>query len=513
MRAMKKIELRVHQLELRASENPNVLKVSGYVNKTNQLSDVLGTTKRFVEKIAKGAFSRAIKTAKDIDFLAEHDASKILASTRNNSLKLYEDEQGLWMEAEIVPTSWGKDYFELINSGVLQHMSFGFRTMSDSWRALANGLYERTIDELELFEVSAVKTPAYSQSTISARGIKVVEEVKIPTNLLIKEERKNYMKTVHNYVSAYNKQVDETRSNEMAAFNSYLKGEERALQTVGAGQSVIPTSVADLIVEMLTETSQIFAQAKKFPSVAGSLRIPKETTTSVGAFVGEGENLLEDAISLGHVDLQQKRVGCAISLTNQLINDSAMNMAEYIPSLLAKNTYKAIEKSMLRGSSVDEFKGIVPDSSVQSILLPLDTPEKDIIDFLLDIYLAVSPEFHQGAMFIMSRPFFNKVSKLKDSNGHFYVQNGVVNGKPTQTLFGAQISVTDSLESGNEVGHTPVVFGNLNAGYALMIKKEMQIQDVQDTQQALRGSHFFVLDAYMDASVYNEEALAKLVMA
>lgn len=182
------MELRMHNSELRSNEDGSMT-VSGYVNKTGQLSEVLGTSKRFKEKINRGAFERAIQTAKrDIDFLAEHNSKLILASTRNDSLTLREDEQGLFMEARISPTTWGKDYYQLINDGILQNMSFGFRTVKDSWKSIQPGLYERTIDDLELFEVSVVRDPAYSQSTIASRGIDLVEDVEIP-NELMEEER------------------------------------------------------------------------------------------------------------------------------------------------------------------------------------------------------------------------------------------------------------------------------------------------------------------------------------
>src|SRR5690606_7363150 len=153
------MELRVNSAQLTGNQDGS-LKVSGYVNKTEQLSEILGVTKRFKEKIARGAFSRAIKKAgRDIDFLSEHKADKILASTRNNSLQLTEDEQGLFMEATITPTTWGKDAYELINSGIFRNMSFGFRTIKDTWKKIESNLYERTIEELELFEVSVVKDP------------------------------------------------------------------------------------------------------------------------------------------------------------------------------------------------------------------------------------------------------------------------------------------------------------------------------------------------------------------
>ena len=178
-----KMELRMNVSEIRVDEN-NGLFVSGYVNKTEETSNILGHTRKFIEKISKGAFSKAIESTKgDIDFLAEHDNNRILSSTRNNSLKLYEDEKGLFMEAEITPTSWGRDTYTLIKSGIYRNMSFGFKVIKDKWRKVENDLYERTIDELELFEVSVVKNPAYSQSSIAARGIDLIEEVGIPKNI------------------------------------------------------------------------------------------------------------------------------------------------------------------------------------------------------------------------------------------------------------------------------------------------------------------------------------------
>lgn len=169
-----KMELRVNPASITTSED-GTMTVEGYVNKTEKRSNMLGRTQKFVEIIKRGAWQRALDRAKEIHFLAEHDNSKILASTRNGSLELHEDEEGLYMRATICPTSWGKDYYQLIKDGILQNMSFGFRVIKDSWRNMGD-YFERTVSDLELFEVSVVRDPAYSQSTISARGIDLVED-------------------------------------------------------------------------------------------------------------------------------------------------------------------------------------------------------------------------------------------------------------------------------------------------------------------------------------------------
>lgn len=185
---MEDIELRVHPSEFRI--NDELLLVEGLVNKTEEWSHLLGTNKKFKEKIKSGAFKRAIEKAKAIDFLAEHNPKYLLSSTANDSLELWEDEEGLKMRAKICPTSYGKDFYALMKSGLLAHMSFGFKIRSQSWKKKIDGTFERIVSDLDLIEVSAVRNPAYPQSAISARGFNVVEDVQIDEETLI-EERTN----------------------------------------------------------------------------------------------------------------------------------------------------------------------------------------------------------------------------------------------------------------------------------------------------------------------------------
>ena len=172
-----KFELRFNDVELTGTDDS--LRVSGYVNKTNQWSETLGTRKKFKERIEPGTFNRALQNGNEVHFYAEHDPNKILASTRNGSLELREDEQGLFMSAVISDTSWGRDYHTLIKDGIIRNMSFGMKVLKDTWRQLSDGTYERSISDLLLAEVSAVRNPAYAQSEINARSIDIVDDPQI----------------------------------------------------------------------------------------------------------------------------------------------------------------------------------------------------------------------------------------------------------------------------------------------------------------------------------------------
>lgn len=179
---MENMELRVLESSISAHSDGEMI-VEGLVNKTESWSHELGLRKKFREKVSKGTFQRALAGGERIDFLGEHNANLLLATTENDSLQLWEDEEGLKMRARISPTSYGKDFYVLMKDGLVNHMSFGFKVLSDKWKKLTDGTYERTIDKIALKEVSVVRNPAYPQSSISARGIELIEDVEIPAEV------------------------------------------------------------------------------------------------------------------------------------------------------------------------------------------------------------------------------------------------------------------------------------------------------------------------------------------
>jgi len=186
-------ELRTLSLETRdMTFDDGSLKVSGYVNKAGSVSQVMGSDNQsFQETIEPLAFQNALlDTSHPIDFYAEHDRDKLLATTVNSSLKLRADDNGLFMEACIIDTTLGRDTYQLIKCGVISNMSFGFIVLDEDWDRTPK-IPLRIVKELILFEVSAVRFPAYLESSIEARdkkelkaleqrGFKSVSNITIP---------------------------------------------------------------------------------------------------------------------------------------------------------------------------------------------------------------------------------------------------------------------------------------------------------------------------------------------
>jgi len=123
----------------------------------------------FIEYVKPGAFKRSLQSRNRMMLLWNHDTSNPLASTRNGSLQLTEDNIGLRVTATLPDTTLGRDITELVRTGVIDAMSFGFSVKRDSWSKDGQTRY---LEDVTLYEVSLVSTPAYTstEGTVSVRS-------------------------------------------------------------------------------------------------------------------------------------------------------------------------------------------------------------------------------------------------------------------------------------------------------------------------------------------------------
>lgn len=160
------IERRNMELELRVVEDENKKpKISGHAAVFNKLSEPLFG---FREKIAPGTFSKTIKKD-DVRALFNHDANYVLGRNKAKTLRMKEDEEGLYIEIDPPDTQWARDLQESIRRGDISQMSFGFITLADEWEHKPGKESIRTLTEVKLFDVSPVTYPAYPETTVKVR--------------------------------------------------------------------------------------------------------------------------------------------------------------------------------------------------------------------------------------------------------------------------------------------------------------------------------------------------------
>jgi HK97 family phage prohead protease len=181
--ALSKLETRINVVDFEIREDAEGgMTFTGYAAVFNSNSEPLP----FIERIAPGAFRGSLKNRNDIKLLWNHDTGSVLGSTRAKTLRLTEDERGLYVEAQLPNTSLGRDARELIKRGDVDSMSFGFTVARDgeSW---SDDGRERTLRKINLHEVSIVAFPAYpaTAGTANVRGLdKVAQRAEVDVDAL-----------------------------------------------------------------------------------------------------------------------------------------------------------------------------------------------------------------------------------------------------------------------------------------------------------------------------------------
>lgn len=162
---MSKIEKRFQSFEEIRTEDSE-RKIGGYAAVFNKEARI---SERLIEKIAPGAFRSSLSN--DIRALWSHNPDMVIGRTTNGSLKLAEDERGLAFDLSLPDTTQGRDAYTLIKQGFVSGVSFGFRVKKDSWtRGEGGAPHLRTLEEVELIEVSPTAFPAYAETSVSSRS-------------------------------------------------------------------------------------------------------------------------------------------------------------------------------------------------------------------------------------------------------------------------------------------------------------------------------------------------------
>lgn len=156
------------ELETRSGSlaTPRGTTVEGYAavfNSPTQIGDF------FIEKIAPGAFTNSIRGS-DVAALLGHDDNRILGRQSNGTLKLNEDARGLHFTLELDPDSpEGQTAIAAIRRRDIVGCSFGFQVLAESWEE-GDRLPIRTLEEIRLFEISAVAFPAYNDTSVAVKA-------------------------------------------------------------------------------------------------------------------------------------------------------------------------------------------------------------------------------------------------------------------------------------------------------------------------------------------------------
>lgn len=141
------------------------LKLSGLAAPYERKSLDIG----FTEVIARDAFATSI-ASDDIFLLWQHDSAQPLARKSAGNLEVRNTPEGVRFTATLPNTTLARDAVELVRSGTIDELSFGFVVERDGWE-VRDGEKVRVVKRGKLLELSLVSRAAYGKETnVANRG-------------------------------------------------------------------------------------------------------------------------------------------------------------------------------------------------------------------------------------------------------------------------------------------------------------------------------------------------------
>ncbi len=119
---------------------------------------------------------------------------KVLGRKKSGTLRLEEDERGLKFEVELPNTTDANNLIESMSRGDIDQCSFGFIPTEETWDYNTDPVL-RTVNEVELFEVSIVSLPAYedTEATLARSKQEIQQDI---------AARKKMIQTINDALSA-----------------------------------------------------------------------------------------------------------------------------------------------------------------------------------------------------------------------------------------------------------------------------------------------------------------------
>ena len=290
------------------------------------------------------------------------------------------------------------------------------------------------------------------------------------------------------------------------AFDALIRSEEtRAGElTKGDNGAVIPTTIANKIIEEVVEICPIFQDSDRY-NVKGTLSIPyydKSTSDITMEYADEftdGESKTGKFKSINLTGF----LGRAITdVSISLINDSSFDVVGFVIRRMSESIAKFIEKELLKGTP-NKIDGL--SKGVQE----LKTAGANFTaDEIIDLQELIPDAYQANAYFIMSRKTRTAVRKLKDGQGN-YLLNKDANSSWGYTLFGHDVYTSANMDD-VKAGATVMYYGDYT-GLATKVSENINIKvltEVKARQHAVEVLGFVELDA----KVQNAQKIAKLVI-
>lgn len=239
-------------------------------------------------------------------------------------------------------------------------------------------------------------------------------------------------------------------------------GEVRNALSVGEdseGGFTVPDEFEKKLIEALEENNIFRGMATVIRTSSGTRKIPIAEDTGEASWIDEGEEIPESDATFGQTSLSAYKLGTMIKISNELLNDSAFDLATYIARRFGVRMGNAEERAFILGDGIGKPLGILDDAGAQ---VGVTAASQNIVTFdeIFQLYYSLKSPYRKKAKFMCNEAMVLQLMTLKDQTGNYIWKPGLDIGKP-DTLLNRPL-ITSAYMPGLEAGNKAMIFGDMS---------------------------------------------------
>lgn len=137
----------------------------------------------------------------------------------------------------------------------------------------------------------------------------------------------------------------------------------------------------------------------------------------------------------GQVQLDAHKVGTIIKVSEELLNDSAFDLENYIAEEFTRRIGDKEEEAFLTGNGTGKPTGILNATGGGQVGVTTASATAITADELIDLYYSLKAPYRKNAVWVLNDSTVKAIRKLKDLSGNYLLQPAIKDGE-VSTLLG-----------------------------------------------------------------------------
>ena len=199
----------------------------------------------------------------------------------------------------------------------------------------------------------------------------------------------------------------------------YQKTNQLQEGTAGEGGYLVPDEYAWEMVKLARNATFALGACSVIPMNSDQMYLPSEATLAAVAWTSEESAATAGEPTFGQVSLTAKRLDGYARVTNELLNDSAIDIVGILTEQFGYAVAEELDNQVLNGTG-DPVSGVLTSAAGADVKFASGKTNFSEItaDHVSEAVYNLEPGYQAGAQFILNRLGMHYVRVLADSNGN-----------------------------------------------------------------------------------------------